>query len=109
MAGRDSEAALTRVRARIAAGEFRITQHAHQEMAEEAIALDDVIQAIMSGSLIEDYPEHRRGPCGLVAGSTASGRPIHVVCSTDDPMIVVITAYEPQPPKWVTPTRRAPR
>jgi len=87
-------------------GAFRLTLHMHQEMVEEAISLDDVLDAVASGTVLEDYPDHRRGGCCLVAGVTRAGRPLHLICSTTLPVLVMITVYEPKPPKWLTPTKR---
>lgn len=103
------EEILQRFRQQVEQGALRITQHAQQEMAEEDILLDDTLQAILSGLILENYPEHRRGPCCLVCGYTDQGRPLHVVCTTAQPLLILITVYEPRPPKWVTPTRRGPR
>lgn len=49
---------------------IRITQHAQQEMAEEYIRIDEVLEAISSGTILENYPEHRRGSCCLINGLT---------------------------------------
>jgi hypothetical protein len=88
---------------------FRVTQHAQQEMAEEDFDLDDVLQALRSARLLEHYPDHRRGSCCLIYGYTDRGRPVHVVCTTAQPLLILITVYEPKPPKWVTPTKRGNR
>jgi hypothetical protein len=85
---------------------LRITQHAQEEMTEEDIALENAMEAIRSGAILENYPEHRRGACCLVCGYTRQGRPLHVVCTTAQPLLILITVYEPKPPKWVTPTLR---
>ena len=90
----------------IGAGAVRITQHAQQEMAEEAFAYDEVVHALRGGEIIENYPEHRRGACCLLSGMTPLGRPVHVVCTTTKAVLILITIYEPKPPKWVTPTQR---
>jgi hypothetical protein len=37
------EALLARIKSRAAAGAFRVTQHAQQEMVEEEITLDEVV------------------------------------------------------------------
>jgi hypothetical protein len=75
-------------------------------MAEEEISLDEVLQAIRHGEVLEHYPEHRRGACCLVCGLTQTGRPLHIVCTTAQPMLILITAYEPRSPKWRTPRER---
>ena len=68
---------------------------AQQEMVEEGVSLDDVLEAISQGQVLEDYPRHRRGACCLLYGLTREGRAIHVVCTTDRPTLIIITVYEP--------------
>lgn len=96
------------LREQAAAQQVRITQHAQREMVEEAIRLDDLIVVITNGRIIENYPDHRRGACCLVHGLDATGRDIHVVCTTAQPWLIIITAYLPKAPKWVSPTQRRP-
>lgn len=100
---------MLRVRSQVVAESIRVTQHAHEEMVAEAISLDEVYEALLAGEVLEDYPQHRRGACCLIGGHTKAGRPLHVVCTTRGPMLIIITAYEPQPPKWTTPTQRGGR
>jgi hypothetical protein len=102
----DVEAVLRRIRVQAAAGNIRITQHAQREMVEEDITFDEVLEAIATGQILENYPEHRRGACCLLNGSTHEGRPLHIVCTTTRPVLIIITVYEPKPPKWITPTQR---
>ena len=102
----NTDAALQRIQTQAKAEETRITQHAQQEMVEENITLDEVLEAIASGQILEDYPEHRRGACCLLNGVTQNGRPLHIVCTSEQPVLIIITAYEPKPPKWGMPTRR---
>ena len=66
----DLEAALERIRAQADMENLRITQHAQQEMVEESIAFDEVLEAIATGQILENYPEHRRGACCLLNGLT---------------------------------------
>lgn len=95
-----------RIRVQSHAENVRFTRHAHQEIVEEGIAIDEVLQALRSCAVLEDYPTHPRGPCCLVGGMTSAGRHLHVVCTTAQPMLIIITVYEPKPPKWVTPEQR---
>jgi hypothetical protein len=97
---------MARIRAQVETESVRVTQHAHEEMVAEGITLQDVFEALARGEILENYPEHRRGPCCLVNGLTGRGRPLHVVCTTAQPLLIVITVYEPKPPKWLTPTQR---
>lgn len=100
-------ATVEQLREQASVGDFRLTQHAQQEMAEEDISLAEVLEAVDSAAVLENYPRHRRGPCCLLHGTTDAGRHLHVVCTTAQPVLIIITVYEPKLPKWVTPTERA--
>jgi len=89
-----------------AAEEIRITQHAQQEMVEEGISLAEVFETIRDATILENFPEHRRGSCCLICGQTGAGRPLHAVCTTAQRVLILITVYEAKPPKWKSPTER---
>lgn len=95
-----------RLAAQAASGQIRFTLHAHQEMVEEGIAYQDVITAMMTCEIIENYPNHQRGSCCLVCGYTGTKRILHVCCTTALDVAIIITVYEPKAPKWVTPYKR---
>ena len=103
------ETVLLRIKSQAASGDYRITQHAQQEMVEDEISLDEILEAIRRGEILEHYSEHRRGACCLVYGSTDVGRPLHIVCTCGPPVLILITAYEPRPHKWRTPRERRSR
>lgn len=107
--GPELAAALQRIQAQAAADEIRLTTHALQGMVKREIALDEILEAISVAQILEDYPDHRRGACCLLYGDTRSGRPLHIACTTERPVLIVITAYQPALPKWVTPTQRSVR
>lgn len=90
-----------------AARAIRITDHAREEMEAEAITLAEVREAIIAGQIIEHYPDHKHESCCLLYGLTAQRRPLHVVCATSLPLLVIITVYMPIPPKWISPTERS--
>ena len=88
---------------------IRLTLHAHQEMAEEDVSVAELLTSLAHCSLIENYPEHKRGACCLVSGHAHTGRYLHVVCTTEFPELIIITVYEPKPPKWESPFQRGMR
>lgn len=100
------DALLIRIRTQVSERAVRITDHAREEMEEESITLAEVLEAIINGRIIENYPDHKRGSCCLLYGLTARKRPLHVVCTTSLPRLVRITVYIPLPPKWIGPTER---
>ena len=95
-----------RIREQASRRHLRLTDHAVEEMLAEEIALAEVLEAIERCQLLEDYSAHKRGACCLVGGATARGRALHIVCTSALPLLVIITVYEPRPPKWLSPTRR---
>ena len=100
------DAMLARIRRQAAGQALRVTQHAQVEMDAEDITLDNVLAAIANGQILENYAEHKRGPCCLLYGRTHQGRALHVVCTTAQLLLIIITVYEPLPPKWVSPIQR---
>ena len=102
----DEGAILAHLRALAVAGAIPISDHANQMLAERGILIAEVREALSAPQLLENYPHYAKGPCCLVYGRTQVGRPIHLVCSTTLARLVIITVYEPQPPKWRTPTER---
>jgi hypothetical protein len=61
------------------------------------------------GTLVQ-HPKYGLCTVGcLLYGYTFAGRHLHVVCSTTQPLLVIITVYEPHSPKWVGPTQRRER
>ncbi len=102
----DSEVLLDRIQRQMEEGSLRLTLHAQQEMVDENVKVDDIYDAIATGQVLENYPQHRRGACCLLCGHTHQGRFLHIVCTTANSKLIVITVYEPRPPKWITPTYR---
>ena len=47
---------IERIRRQAVADALRITVHAHQRMVEEAITLDQILEALADCEILEDYP-----------------------------------------------------
>uniref|UniRef100_UPI004055F954 DUF4258 domain-containing protein n=1 Tax=Candidatus Electronema sp. TaxID=2698783 RepID=UPI004055F954 len=80
--------------------EYRI--HAVRRMFQRDIHEDDVEYVLEHGAIIEKYDDDFPLPSLLVNGFALSGRPLHVVAGINNPerIIVIITAYEPDPLRW---------
>jgi uncharacterized protein DUF4258 len=57
---------LTRVRALVAKGKVRVSDHGYDELVDDDILVIDVLDSIQSAILVEDYPEFGKGPSVLV-------------------------------------------
>ena len=71
-----------------------------QRLRERKIGIDDVINAISNGEIIEQYPTDYPSPICLVMGHTVAGQPLHVVCGSNGAKLWFITAYIPDPLEW---------
>ncbi len=69
-------------------------------MRARRIRIDDILEVISSGDILEKYPDDMPFPSCLIYGKS-NNRPIHVVCALSDEEIIIITAYEPDPNKWI--------
>jgi hypothetical protein len=106
MAASDLKTILTAIQVQATANEIRVTQHAQQEMVEEKISLDNVFQVIAGAQILENYPNHQRGACCLLYAIDQEGRDIHIVCTTGQNRLIIVTVYLALPPKWLSPTLR---
>ena len=102
----DNSVITIRLREQAVADAMRVTVHAHQEMVEEDISFAEIREVLLDGRVVENYPEHKRGPCCLICRKTSCGKYVHVVCTTSFEVAIIITVYEPKQPKWVTPFQR---
>lgn len=87
------------------------SRHARDEMEDEEsgeILEKEIFEAVLSGKTIEDYPEDEPYPSCLIFGRTNKGRPLHIVCaySEDEKVSIIITAYQPNPDRWIDFSRR---
>lgn len=75
--------------------------HALSRMFERNISETDVLEALTTGKIIEDYPTDQPYPSSLRLGFVKN-RPLHVVAAeaTNEATIVIITVYEPDPTRW---------
>jgi len=88
---------------------YLLTDHASKRGVERAISSAEIEQAILSGEVIEDYPDDKYRPSCLMLGKTETGRILHVQLSYP-PTVKIITLYEPSSDEWEDDwkTRKAP-
>ena len=87
--------------------DLRITAHAAIRMAERMIDSEEVILVLLTGEVIESYPQDRLLPSRLQLAWVA-GRPLHVVSAPDGERVIIITVYDPTeyPAQWSPDFRR---
>lgn len=87
------------------------TKHAKDEMIQEEfgeIRDKEIFEAILSGVIIESYPEDEPYPSCLIYGKTSENRHLHIVCaySQDSDVVIIITVYQPDKNRWIDYERR---
>ena len=82
-------------------GENKIkwTLHALRRLRERKIKSGEIVSCIMSGAIIEQYPDDKPLPSCLINGKSGN-KAIHAVVSSDINEMYIITAYEPNPDEW---------
>lgn len=91
---------LDMLKTQIRLGNYRLTVHCFERCVERNISPDEVQEAVLSGEIIEEYPEDKYGPSCLIYGKTNAQRILHVQASLDP--VWIVTAYDPTrtPEKW---------
>lgn len=99
---------LEKIRSLIISNNYRIRIHAIRHMVEEGFSEENITEAIANGKLLENYSDEKR--C-LVVGNfhftEKTTSPLHVICDyMNSDVIDIVTAYIPQKPWWISPTKR---
>lgn len=88
---------------------YRIGIHAVRHMIEEGFDENQLLEAIRGTlQIIETYPEESRYLLlGYFHFTRTITSPLHILCDLSKPSVVdMVTAYIPQRPWWISPTRR---
>ncbi len=88
------------IQEKIRTEDYRYSDHAVKRMIKRAIDRHEVEEAILVGELIEEYPDDKYSPTCLIYGKTRAGRVLHVQASLP-PLVVIVTAYEPDSEQWI--------
>ena len=77
-----------------------ISLHGQLRLNERNISVDDIMNAIDNGEIIEQYPKDFPFSSCLILGISINNTYIHVVVSMNENKIYLITAYVPSSDKW---------
>ena len=88
------------IRVKIAIGEYRFSDHAVKRMIKRDIERIEIEEAVITGEIIEKYPDDKYSPSCLIYGRTKSNRHLHIQVSIP-PTVVIITTYEPDESEWI--------
>ena len=90
------------IKAKVRANEYIYSHHADLERRADDLTLAQVEDALLTGAILEQYPDTGRGKSCLVVGFSRN-IPVHAVCGWRGDKVVLITVYIPGPPQFVDP------
>ena len=93
------------IQEKIENGRFRLSLHAELEAETDNLNIAQIVEAILNGKILEQYDDTGRGHSCLIVGFTDEV-PIHIVCGMRDDNVIIVTVYEPGPPKFLDPWTR---
>ena len=96
------------IRERVRQEHYLIKSHAVRHALKEGFQRVHMVEAILEGAIIEEYPDDQRA---LICGKTTLEKTteiyLHVVCEYADPVYVeLVTAYVPDEQEWENPPLR---
>jgi hypothetical protein len=96
------------VRDRVRKGRYLVKSHAVQHALKEGFERVHMVEAILEGTIIEEYPDDQRV---LICGKTSLAKNtdiyLHVVCEYADAVYTeFVTAYIPDEHEWEQPPLR---
>lgn len=77
-----------------------VTLHAAKRLEQRNLTLQNVIDCIMSGEIIEQYPDDYPYPSCLILGKQNNQVPLHAVIASNEEELFIITAYYPSEEQW---------
>ena len=93
---------------RVRAGHYFVRGHAVQHALKEGFERRHMVEAVLQGTIIEEYPDDQRV---LICGQTTLVENVvvylHVVCEHADPIYIdFVAAYIPDNQQWASPPFR---
>jgi len=94
------------IRGKIKQSEYYFSKHGDQARQADNLTIIEVEESLLTGRILEQYPDTGRGESCLVAGFSDDGKPSHTVCGRRGNWLAIVTVYIPTPPKFKSPYER---
>lgn len=76
------------------------TKHVKDRIKQRGISKEEITNGILNGEIIEDYPNDYPFPSCLIWAKGSNTKIIHIVVSSDDESIYIISVYIPDETKF---------
>jgi Domain of unknown function (DUF4258) len=96
------------IREKVCAGRYILKSHVAMHALKEGFERNQIVEAILEGSVIEEYPDDNRV---IVCGGTTLPQNtrvyLHAICEYANPAYIeIVTAYLPDESLWESPPFR---
>ncbi len=82
------------IRDKVLNDKFLLTEHTDEQRNNDNLSVDDLVSAIFSGEIVEEYFDDPRGPECLIRGFAQDKRLTYLVVGYDDENnVIIITVY----------------
>ncbi len=65
-----------RLRGLISEGDVLISEHGHEELADDYLTVKELIAGITKAVIVEEYLDYPKGPCLLLLQKDQFGKPV---------------------------------
>jgi len=86
-----------------------LRKHADERAGKRKISYSDILDVIMTGEVVEYYPDSKPMPACLLMKQAEGDIPLYVVCGFDGETCYIITVHWLDSEKWSDPWTRRPR
>lgn len=76
------------------------TNHVLERIRQREFTKSDLLNAIKTGEIIEQYPNDYPFPSCLILGVDENYIPLHIVCGLGKNKVWVVTVYSPDLEEW---------
>jgi len=91
---------IEQIKKHVQEGKIKWRNHIIIRTQQRGIKIKDVINCILTGEIIEEYPLDYPYPSCLILGKTCGDKGLHVVCAIGQNRIWMISAYYPDRDQW---------
>ena len=101
---------LSKIRAAAKSNHTEWRRHALLRTYERGITLEQALQVVLEGEIIEEYPHAKPYPACLMMAMVEMGKPLYVSLAYDpeNDLLHFITVHWLDPSKWEDPWTRKP-
>jgi hypothetical protein len=81
------------IREKVKKNEYYFSRHGDQARQDDNLTIIEIEESLLTGRILEQYPDTGRGESCLVAGFSEIGKPVHTVCGKRGEWLVIVTVY----------------